>query len=286
MKFSVPLFTLYLSIVHGLPSKRETNTAVPSETVILNYALTLEHLENAFYTQGLLKYSESDFINDGFDSSVRGRFVQIAEHEAGHVKFLQSALGSAATKPCTYKFPDTSPQSFAAVSTLLENVGTSAYSGAAHYLSGGTLTAAAAILAVEARHSAWVSSEVLQVEPWNTAFDTPLDLDQIYTLASSVIESCPASNPQLPVKAFPTLTFPWGTQPGSTVKVSYGSLDLVGHSVAFVSGHGFDTEPILLNLVRIPETLRGVVYAFVVSEPNKVTDDAIVAGPAFLRFDF
>ena len=72
------------------------------DTSILQFALSLELLENAFYSGGLAKYDEDDFANAGFESWVRGRFEQIAAHEAEHVAFLQAALGSSAPQACTY----------------------------------------------------------------------------------------------------------------------------------------------------------------------------------------
>lgn len=73
-----------------------------SDIEILNFALTLEHLESAFYTQGLAKYSEQNFLDAGLEPWARGRFVEIAEHESTHVSFLTKALGDAAVKPCEY----------------------------------------------------------------------------------------------------------------------------------------------------------------------------------------
>jgi Ferritin-like domain len=70
---------------------------------ILNFALTLEHLENAFYTQGLSRFTQKDFVDAGFPDWSYGRLKQIANHEAAHVQFLEGTLGDKATKPCTYK---------------------------------------------------------------------------------------------------------------------------------------------------------------------------------------
>lgn len=67
------------------------------------------------------------------------------------------------------------------------------------------LTAAGSILTVEARHSAYLRAKIDQ-SPFPQAFDAPLTLNEVYSLASGFIVSCPESNPALPVKAFPMLT--------------------------------------------------------------------------------
>lgn len=66
------------------------------------------------------------------------------------------------------------------------------------------LTAAGSILTVEARHSAYLRSK-LEQSPFPQAFDAPLSLNEVFSLASGFITSCPESNPTLPVKAFPAL---------------------------------------------------------------------------------
>ncbi|KAH7905749.1 ferritin-like domain-containing protein [Hygrophoropsis aurantiaca] len=296
------------AIAGAMPSKRWDNGGAPTEVEILNFALTLEHLENAFYTQGLQKYSQQDFIDEGLPNTARGWWEQIAQHECTHVEFLTDILGEQAVKPCEYKLcylwfiwmrffahaiafsPDTDPKSFAAVSFMLETVGVSAYSGAAHLLQNSdSITASAAILAVEARQSAWINSAVLGANPWNTAFDSPLDLNQVYTLASGVIVSCPADNMKLPVKAFPALTFPAGAKPGDTVQISYNATASESGSlfVAFIGGLQATIVPLDSDKkVTIPTELRGVVFAIVVSDANKVDDSVTVAGPAFLPFQF
>jgi rubrerythrin len=83
------------------------------DTVILQYALTLEHLEDTFYHQALSKFDDKAFKKAGFPSWVRGRFAQIAEQEASHVAFLTTALGADAVPACSYKLLVTSMPSFA-----------------------------------------------------------------------------------------------------------------------------------------------------------------------------
>jgi hypothetical protein len=118
---------------------------------------------------------------------VRQRYQQIADHEADHVAFLSTALGSAATQPCNYSFPITDPTSFVALSGVLEGVGTAAYLGAAKYITNPVyLEAAGAILTTETRHVAWIESAVGANAAWSGAFETPLDLDQVFSLAGQL----------------------------------------------------------------------------------------------------
>lgn len=175
---------------------------------ILNYALTLEHLEDTFYKQALEKYSASDFASAGFDATFYNNIKRVSSDESEHVSFLTSALKAAGAQPvaaCKYDFGYDSVETFLATASVLEGVGVSAYLGAAADIMSKTyLTAAGSILTVEARHSAYIRSGNKQV-PFAQPFDTPLSLNEVYSLASAFITSCPESNPKLPVKAFPAL---------------------------------------------------------------------------------
>ena len=111
MKFTLVLPAAFALGALGFPSSsplasiealRKRAASNPTDTQILNYALTLEHLENTFYSQALGKFDAAAFEAAGYPSWVRGRFVEIGQHEAAHVAFLESVLGANATKPCTY----------------------------------------------------------------------------------------------------------------------------------------------------------------------------------------
>ena len=69
---------------------------------ILQFALTLEHIENTFYNTALAKFSTQDFVNAGYPDWVRGRFAQLAGHEDTHVRFLTETLGTNAVPFCEY----------------------------------------------------------------------------------------------------------------------------------------------------------------------------------------
>jgi hypothetical protein len=281
------LFSLVVAAVSALqvvatPLKR---AAAIDDTTILNFALTLEHLENAFYSGALAKFDQKAFTDAGLPSFARGRFAQVAAHEASHVQFLSTALGKNATQPCTYSFPYTDPKSFAALSQVLEGVGTSAYTGAASLLTNPAfLTAAASVLATEARHASWVASAVNKFSGWSGAFDVPLGLNQVFTLAAGFITSCPASNPALPVHAFPGLTIT-NAVPGKNAAVSAPKATATPTHIAFFSGLTQTFVPIKNGQVAVPAGLTGQIYAVATNSGTSAADDAVVAGPAILLFE-
>lgn len=170
---------------------------------ILNYALTLEHLEDKFYREGLSNYTESDFAAAGFDSTFYNNLKTISSDETTHVAFLTAALTKAGAKPvaeCTYAFGATDPKTFIQTASILEGVGVSAYLGAAaEIVSAAYLTAAGSILTVESRHSSYIRAS-LGESPFPTPFDVPLTLNEVYTLAAPFIVKCPDTNVALPVK--------------------------------------------------------------------------------------
>ncbi|KAI0059286.1 hypothetical protein BV25DRAFT_1136796 [Artomyces pyxidatus] len=293
---ALPFFIGFVAVQAAtVPVKRQSGPvdhANITDTDVLNFALTLEHLENAFYTTGLRNLTVKDFAAAGFPPAVREFYEQVSQHEATHVANLSTILGNVSVQPCTYNFGKNNVSTFIAISDMLETVGTSAYSGSAHYLQNkDLLTTAGAILAVEARQSTWINNAVRGGNPWSTAYDTPLDLNQVFTLASSVIVSCPANNTAIPVTPNPPLTAsPALAQPGQNVTVSYpGAGNGTGLFAAFLSGVTPTFIPLSGNgsfTVTIPSQLRGFVYLAVTNSSSASDDTVTVAGPTFFNFPF
>ena len=125
-----------------------------SDVDVLNYALTLEHLESAFYRDGVPQFS---FGTDPFGNSIDAYLGLIGEHEAAHVATLTQVITDLGGEPVVeqaYDFGYTDASTFLAVAQALENTGVSAYDGAGASIENpDLLTAAGTIVAVEARHA-------------------------------------------------------------------------------------------------------------------------------------
>jgi len=170
-----------------------TPTPFGGDVDVLNYALTLEHLEATFYADGLAGFAAQDFVDLGFDASVLDYLTAIRDHEVAHVETLTdviSGLGGEPAAQAEYDFGYSDLTGFLAVAQTLENTGVSAYSGAAQYLidNDDLLTAALTIHGVEARHAAYLN--VLNgTSPFPEAVDPPLTPDEVLEIAGPFIQS-------------------------------------------------------------------------------------------------
>lgn len=134
----------------ALPAIASAGVAA-SDVAILNYALTLEYLEAAFYAEAVSR--------GRFDGKVGDFSKIVARHEAAHVAFLEGALGSAAVKKPKFDFKDTTTNrdKFVATAQTLEDAGVAAYLGqVGNIKSKKILAAAGSILPIEARHAGWI----------------------------------------------------------------------------------------------------------------------------------
>jgi hypothetical protein len=167
-------------------SSEAFGASLPQKVVdVLNYALTLEYIEAAFYKEG---NTSSGLI----PSEYRTLFRTIGLHEVAHVLLLKSALGSAAVKAPAVdftaggKYADVFSNfaTFATLSATFEDLGVAAYKGQAGALLGTpVLTTALQIHSVEARHAAAVRP-LIGKSTSDGAFDKPKTMKQVLAAAT------------------------------------------------------------------------------------------------------
>jgi hypothetical protein len=140
---------------------------------ILNYALTLEYLEAAFY-------NGATAANLPLSSQAAAFLKVVTADENAHVKFLKKALGSKAAKEPTFNFKgtNTNAEMFMKTAEVLENTGVHAYLGQVLNIKTPAYVAAAgSILTIEARHASVIGllndPSGASIAP-NGPFDTPL----------------------------------------------------------------------------------------------------------------
>jgi hypothetical protein len=142
----------------------------PGDIGILNYALTLEYLERAFYNEATAKGKIKD-------AKLHAFLKTVTRDERAHVTFLKKALGSKAVKEPKFNFMGipSDPAKFAATAFVLENTGVHAYLGqAGNIKKPAYLLAAASIVTIEARHAGAIASitnaAIAPSGPFDTGF--------------------------------------------------------------------------------------------------------------------
>ncbi|WP_049999186.1 ferritin-like domain-containing protein [Halococcus sediminicola] len=201
-----------------------------SDIDILNYALTLEHLEAAYYNDFLDNYSESDversevakyFARPTLRYSVYQQIEDVRDHEEAHVDALTKTindLGGTPVEPANYEFPYSSIQEFIAVADRLEAVGVSAYAGAAPLISNpDIIPPALSIHSVEANHQTYFQLLNLQ-RPAPNAFNPARSMDEVLGIAKQFI----VSEEDAPEMA--SATFEDQSSDGSSVTVASAAL--------------------------------------------------------------
>ncbi|MGI4855298.1 MAG: ferritin-like domain-containing protein [Janthinobacterium lividum] len=170
------------------------DAAGQAEVDVLNFALNLEYLEATFYSYIVTgKDLDSSLTGGGPaptgtpsqitfpNQQVNDLFAEIYFDEASHVSALRTALGQLAVAR-----PQINLAALAAISAsnylqharLFEDVGVTAYAGAAASLTGNNVTAAAQILAVEGFHTGALRLLAIQLGaayPTNLAGYVPAD---------------------------------------------------------------------------------------------------------------
>jgi hypothetical protein len=135
---------------------------------ILNFALTLEELQAAFYT-------EVD-RNKVLKGALKRQATTVGATERAHVRAFRSALGRAAIARPHFDFGGATEGSdaFRRTAVAFEDLAVAAYKGQAPRItSRAYLASALAIHSVEARHAAWIR-RLAGKPPVSGPFDEPL----------------------------------------------------------------------------------------------------------------
>ena len=153
---------------------------------ILNFALTLEYLEAAFY-------KEAAGVK-GLSSEVAGYVKTFGDEEQEHVDALTATirdLGGMPVEAPGVDFGDafSSADKFIALAITLEDTGVSAYNGAAPMIESKDLLATAGgIVQVEARHAATIRYAAGE-DPAPEAFDPTLTADEVLAAVQPFVKS-------------------------------------------------------------------------------------------------
>jgi len=160
---------------NGGGGKTGTEKFGKGDVGILNYALTLEYLETAFYADvvksGLFKGSDLE--------TIRKFGTEEAEHVTALTAFVKKMGGTPAPKPKA-EFPLKNAKSVLELAATVENLGAAAYLGQAANIEGASVLAAAlSIHSVEGRHAATLNTLLGESITPDGAFAQPAAADEV-----------------------------------------------------------------------------------------------------------
>ena len=240
-----------LSVAAVAPAEAQSNT----EIEVLNFALNLEYLEAEFYTYAEYGTSITSFgisidgVANGNNPRSGGKATggkkvtfsnnlvftpeighQIGSDERAHVKLLRSALGSLAIAQPNINlnalgFGFDNQNDYLKLSRIFEDIGVSAYAGAAGMLTTPKIiTTAARILAAEAEHVSTVRTQIARLNIQTM----PLD-------GADLIP--PPSGPQTQYLSINTANgLPATRTPGEVLYLAYGNMAGVSKGGFFPDG--------------------------------------------------
>ena len=137
------------------------------DEAILNYALTLEYVQDSFYSE----VERIGALTGGLAEQAR----IVGAHERAHVKSFREVLGSRAVKRPRFDFRGATEDAdaFRKTAVAFEDLAVAAYKAQAPLIQRRAyLVPALAIHSVEARHAAWIRRLAGEV-PAADAFDEP-----------------------------------------------------------------------------------------------------------------
>ena len=141
--------------------------SIRQDVSILEFALTLEYLQDSFYSEVVR--------NNVLTGALADQARIVGGHERSHVETLRQTLGAKAAPSPFFDFKGAteSADAFRRTAVAFEDLAVAAYKGQApRVYSNQYLAALLAIHSVEARHAAWIRRLAGEL-PAPTAFDQP-----------------------------------------------------------------------------------------------------------------
>ncbi len=158
------------------PKKKTTSADTKSDIAIVNYALTLEHLEAAFYKQAI---ESGEVKTPAVVEAAKVIYQDEQEHVAALMATVKQLGGTPAAAPKT-KFDAVikgGEKMILTTAAAVENLGASAYLGQAGKIKNKDILAAAlSIHTVEARHAAVLNTVIGKSIVPDGAFAKPADM--------------------------------------------------------------------------------------------------------------
>lgn len=293
-------FTSTIALACSLPfavkaAPLKARQLADTDALVLKFAEVLNQLESKFYTDALAKFSDADFTAAGFTVAEVPKeiFKTIQSDEQAHIDFLSSALkgnNNDVVSGCTFNFDSvlTDVKTMTAVARVVEQVGVSAFLGAAGLVSDRSiLGAAATILTTEARHQTLLNS-LNNGASIPQAFDQALSPEQVLSLAGPFISGCDLGIPaNLPV------TIKNDFSPGNKLEFDLNGIEgdqlfcqmvLAGQPIAL-------SQPI--DNCVVPEGLPdGAIFVFITDDMQPLASNIVIqngsqikAGPAIVFVD-
>jgi Ferritin-like domain len=160
-------------------SRADAAALTKSDQAILNYALVLEYLQAAFYT-------EAERIG-ALHGPVKEQARVVGGHERAHVEAFRAVLGSSAVAEPKFNFKGVteSQPAFVRTAVAFEDLAVAAYKAQFPAIQArGVLASALSIHSVEARHAAWIR-RLAGVVPAASAYDQPKGKAAVSAVVSS-----------------------------------------------------------------------------------------------------
>ncbi|KAL9136053.1 MAG: hypothetical protein Q9175_002740 [Cornicularia normoerica] len=260
------------------PPPKRISAPIVDDSIILNFALTLEFLQRAFYERALAQFTQADFVAAGFEGPFYTNLQAIYSDEQNHVAFFVLALLAAGIEPTNelkYEFPYTDVASFVGLASVIEGVSVSAYVGALSSIEDADyLTAFGSILGVEARQSSYIRAGLGEAA-FSNPFETPLDFQygeawsqqrhdhlrrvHLWPLEGSFIHLIEKRKSR---------------EPGNNEWLTHAQLPVLARIVNDHSDYMVDA---------IPTGVLGQAYVVLSKPCQDPSDENIVAGPAILE---